>query len=149
MSNSKEQFVQSKAATHSDSLHSLDLIVPSGSQIFPHNCSQDHGDAMVMAKPNYDLVWHSAPQHEGSGALAPLREHSPGALTPLHDVGSPEGNFSGLYSAELSPHSRNYEVVLHDPHSRKVLVGPYFNPDFAQSIINTALFIPSDRCPTT
>ncbi len=117
---SRAPSAQSKAASQSAPLHSLDLIVPAGSQVFPHDCSEDHSDAMVMAKPNYDIVVHGAPQHEGSGALTPMREHSPGALTPLRDVGASEGNISSLYPAELSPHSRNYEVVLHDPHSRKV-----------------------------
>ncbi len=90
---------------------------------------------MVMSKPNYDIVLHSTPQHEGSGALSPLREVSPGALTPLREVGTSEGNFPGLYNAELSNPSRNYEVVLHDPNSQKVQHGVDFNPAPRQSII--------------
>jgi hypothetical protein len=113
----------------------LDLIVPPTSPIFPplsdisrfpqmsdnlNTSSASHGDIeknRAVPTRNYEVVVHSShSQSDSPVALTPAREA--GALTPLRDMDTPE--LSAMRASELANQSRNYEVVLHDPQSRKV-----------------------------
>lgn len=100
----------------------LDLIVPPPSPLFPLSdmstvSNTDHARNSAMPPRTYEVVVHSSHSpNDSPGALTPKRDV--GALTPLRDMEDSE--LSGLRASELSNHSRNYEVVLHDPQSRKV-----------------------------
>ena len=97
---------------------SLDLIVPPASPLFPPLADGsgfstphvEHVSNAMMTRGNYEVVLHSPCD-------------SPGALTPLRDVSDGDGSFDRIHTSELSnPPRTSYEVVLHDPQSRKVIL---------------------------